>query len=304
VAPGAPNEETLVQQATPAIVTKTSAATIPSFSSASDDITLSGIGSDSGTLTWSLVGPVAAGSQGCSGVSWTGAPTVKTGTVAINGGSPTDVTAGPVKLMALGCYSWVATLSGASFPGGLTSAAGTPGEVTRVVPYTPALATQAALTKSSGGAHSVTDSITVSGVPTGAPAATLTWTIYGPVAHASNGSCPSGAGAYQSATVAGKGTLSVSGDGTVKTPAVQLVKSGCYSYGDSLAATTLGSAATVAPGQPAETVSMADAAPGPPFAVTGMTPVLFLVGVVLVAGGTVVTFMGRRRRRGRHARAA
>jgi hypothetical protein len=306
VSPGTTAET--VQESIPTIVTKTSAATIPSFSSASDDITISGMGTGSGTLTWSLVGPVAAGSQGCSGVSWTGAATVKTGTTTITDGSPTAVTAGPVQLMALGCYSWVATLTGSSFPGGVTSAAGTTGEVTQVVPYTPSMATQAALATSTGGAHSVTDTITVSGIPAGAPAATLTWTIYGPVPHTSSGTCPSGAGAYQSATVAGKGTMQVSGDGTVTTPAVQLVTSGCYSYGDSLAATTFGSAAVVAPGEPAETVSFSTTPPpphtppGPPFAVTGMTPVLFFVGVLLAATGAVMAFLGRRRQKGRHVR--
>jgi hypothetical protein len=237
-------------------------------------------------------------------VNWSGAATVKTGTIAITNGSPTDVTAGPVKLTALGCYSWVASLTGAAFPGGLTSAAGTAGEVTRVVPYTPALATQAALATSTGGVHTVQDSVTVSGIPAGALAATLTWTIYGPVAHASNGTCPAGASAYQAATVAGKGTTPVSGNGKVITPAVVLVKAGCYSYGDSLAATAFGSAAAVAPGEPAETVSTPAAPHGPAFAVTGMTPVLFFGGVLLVAGGTVVTLLGRRRRRGRHARTA
>ncbi len=302
--PGTPSET--VQLAVPTIVTKTSAATIPAFSSASDDITLSGLGTGSGTLTWSLVGPVAAGTQGCTGLNWSGAATVKTGTATITDGSPTSVTAGPVQLTALGCYSWVATLTGSTFPSGVTSAAGTAGEVTQVVPYTPTMVTKAALVTSSSGTHTVTDSITVSGIPSGASAATLTWTIYGPVAHASNGTCPSGAAAYQSATVAGKGTMQVSADGTVTTPAVQLVTSGCYSYGDMLAATTFGSAAVVAPGEPAETVSFSTSTtpprpPAPPFAVTGMTPLLFLLGVLLAAGGSVVTLLGRRRRP-RHAR--
>jgi hypothetical protein len=301
LAPGTASET--VQLAVPTIVTKTSAATIPAFSSASDAITLGGLGTGSGTLTWSLVGPVSPGAQGCTGVDWTGAATVKTGTATITDGSPTEVTAGPVQLSALGCYSWTATLAGSTFPGGVTSAAGTAGEVTQVVPYTPTVATQAALATSTGGSHSVTDSITVSGIPAGAPASTLTWTIYGPVAHESNGSCPSSASTYQSATVAGSGTMQVSGNGTFTTPSVQLVTSGCYSYGDSLAATALGSAAVVAPGQPAETVSVSTTPPGPPFAVTGMTPVLFFVGVLLAAGGTVVTLLGRRRR-GRHVRGA
>jgi hypothetical protein len=292
--PGTPSET--VQLAVPTIVTKTSAATIPAFSSASDDITLSGLGTGSGTLTWSLVGPVAAGTQGCSGLNWSGAATVKTGTATITDGSPTSVTAGPVQLTALGCYSWVATLTGSTFPSGVTSAAGTAGEVTQVVPYTPTMSTKAALTTATGGNHSVTDSVTLSGIPAGAPAATLTWTIYGPVGHESNGTCPSGASAYQSATVAGTGTMQVTGNGTVTTPAVELVTSGCYSYGDSLASTALGSAAVVAPGEPVETVSVTTTTPGPHFAVTGMTPLLFIVGVLLAAGGAVVTLLGRRRR--------
>ena len=186
--PGTASET--VQLAVPTIVTKTSAATIPAFSSASDDITLSGLGTGSGTVTWSLVGPVAAGAQGCSGVDWSGAATVKTGTATITDGSPTDVTAGPVQLKALGCYSWVATLTGSTFPSGVTSAAGTAGEITQVVPYTPTMVTKAALATSASGSHSATDSVTLSGIPAGAPAATLTWTIYGPVAHESNGRAP------------------------------------------------------------------------------------------------------------------
>ncbi len=289
-----------VQVLSPSIVTKTSAATLPALSSASDHITLSGIGSGSGTLTWSLVGPVAAGAQGCSGLDWSGAATVKTGTVSVSNGSPTDVTAGPVQLTALGCYSWVATLTGDSFPGGVTSVAGTAGEVTQVVPYTPTLATKAAVTTSSSGVQTVQDTITVGGIPADAPAATLFWALYGPVAHLSNGACPTSPASYLTATSAGTGTAQIVADRTVTTPAVQLVASGCYSYGDSLTATALGSAAVVDPGEPAETVSIASSPPGPPFAVTGMTPVLFVAGVLLVAGGGAMAILGRRR--GRHRR--
>ncbi len=188
LAPGTPSET--VQEVSPTITTKTSAATLPALSSASDDITISGLGSDSGTLNWSLVGPVTAGAQGCTGVDWSGAATVKTGTVAISDGSPTSVTAGPVELSALGCYSWVATLTSSSLPTGVTSAAGTAGEVTQVVPYTPTLATKAALATSASGAKSVSDSVTVSGIPAGAPTATLTWTLYGPAAASIERSLP------------------------------------------------------------------------------------------------------------------
>ena len=84
-----------------------------------------------------------------------------------------------------------------------------------------------------------------------APPTTLTWTLYGPVAPVA-GSC--GGLDWTNASVVATSSLPVPGDGTFSTPPVELVTSGCYSFGDTLAATADSVAVSVAPGNPGETL--------------------------------------------------
>ncbi len=248
----------------PVIASQTSIAQLFPHGPVSDSVTITGTNGVSGTLTWSLVGPVAPISGSCTGVNWTGATALPghSGTTPITGDG--TVTTGPVNVNIVGCYSWVDTLSG-NYPTPTTGGAGSTNEVLLVAPHQPTLTTGAAMSSGAGGTKSVVDTITVadsgigSAYGTGAPAsAALTWSLLGPVTPVS-GSCATVDWTAAGVPVKDTGTITVTGDAAYRsTPPTALTVVGCYSYTGSLAATTDSLVATSAAGIPAETVQLFD----------------------------------------------
>ncbi len=252
----------------PTMATTASSPLAYPHTTVTDAVTISGLGAYTGTLDWELVGPVTPVAGSCAGVNWTGAPVLGNGTtpVTIDG----TLTTGPVTVDALGCYSWVDDLTG-TFPGSATVAAGAANEVVLVRPYQPLLATTAALTTGSNGTTSIADTVAVTAAGVGTtgldPSAALTWNLLGPVPP-SAGSCA--AVDWTGAPILDSGTLTVTGDGPLTTPASPLTAIGCYSYTASLPAGTDRLAATSAAGIPAETAILLD----PPTVVTATSSAL------------------------------
>ncbi len=252
--------ETASVPAAPEVTTLTSSATVFPHASISDAVSIEGMGpSDSGTLAWTLVGPVAPIANSCAAVSWAGAPTLSSGSVPIT--SNGSVTTGPVVVDDLGCYSWTDQLSG-TFPGTTTINAGDTSEITLVQPHQPVITTVAPFTAHSTTSKSTRDTITVSGsgigTGGGAPAsAPMTWTLLGPMApHGS--SCATVD--WSAAPTLSSGTLTVTGDGTYETPSTALSAVGCYTFTETLAATADSLSLTTTPGISQETSVLLDPA--------------------------------------------
>jgi uncharacterized repeat protein (TIGR01451 family) len=254
VAPVGVVAETAQVPGAPDVTTVSSSSVAFPHASVSDSVTISGIGTYSGSLAWTLVGPVNPASDGtCNGISWTGAATVGAGTTPISAAG--TVTSGPETVPAVGCYSWTDSLTG-TFPGTTTINAGAANEVVLVRLHQPMLTTTAAVTSGRGGTKNVVDAITLSGSGIGTSLASpqsagLDWTLSGPVTPASGGCASvSWAGAATVAT----GSITVTGDGPYSTPSSDLTTTGCYSYSESLAQTTDGAGAGSADGGTNETV--------------------------------------------------
>ncbi len=322
LAPGDPTET--LYGAPPSLTSQTSAAVLHPNQTVSDRVTVSGTGGGDGTLAWSLVGPVAPVSDSCTSVSWSGAPVVDSGTVALSGDG--TVTTGPSTVGLQGCYGWVDTLTAAAqddFPSPATLPAGSADEVVRVEQFTPTIATTATGGESADGTHTVTDKATVTGTGLAAnpsvPAALLSWSLLGPVPPAAAGCAGVG---WSGAPVVASGTLAVPSDGTYETPGTVISGAGCYTFEERLAGTAIDDPATSAAGLAAETLLLPAAAvevttsggaggsAGATSGATGastatggavlaMTGADFLgiatVGAALIALGSV--FRARRRRR-------
>ena len=117
-----------------------------------------------GPLAWQLVGPLPVPGGGCSAVTgpqWAAATVFASGTKTITGDqSNLTVPAAGTTVGAPGCYSWAETVSGSTFPGTTTVAAGAPGEFFEVQTLQPTLSTTINPSVI-GGVESATDSITV-----------------------------------------------------------------------------------------------------------------------------------------------
>jgi hypothetical protein len=258
--PAGVTTETASVPAAPTVTSVTSSSLVYPHASVSDSVTISGIGvGNSGTLTWTLVGPVAPVSGSCATANWTGAPTTPVGQGTANFSADGTLTTGPVTVGGVGCYSWTDHVAG-TFPGFTDLNAGAANEVVLVQPHQPLVSTTAVVTSGSAGTKSVVDNITVSasgiGTSTAAPqSAVMTWTLFGPVtptAASCNGVSWTGA-----ATVA-TGTLVVTGDAAYATPSTTLTAAGCYSYTESLAATVDSLVGTSAIGLVHETAVLLD----------------------------------------------
>ncbi|MDR1998513.1 MAG: hypothetical protein LBQ06_01025, partial [Frankiaceae bacterium] len=130
--PTAPNESTLVTK--PALETRASAQTAAPGDQITDTVVVTGAAGVAGTITGSLLGPLAPSGGSCAGLDWSTAPTAsKIGPIAITG-SGTYVTS-PITITATGCFTFqeTATFGSASAAGGaapvvVTSVAGIPSE--------------------------------------------------------------------------------------------------------------------------------------------------------------------------------
>jgi hypothetical protein len=249
--PAEPPKVGLVAPSTPTITSGTSGPVTTAYSSLSDQVTISGTGGAPGTLNWVLFGPIDPNNLSCEGLHWSGAPIAASGSFPITGDG--TVTTGPVTLGKGGCYSWGDQLLGTSYPYGAVLPPGSANEQTIATPFPPSIATTAAKAVAADGTQSITDGIVIDGIPVAAlTPSPLTWTLYGPIAPASGGSCDGLD--WTGAPVLDSGSIVITGNGSYQTPAATLTSPGCYSYGQVLPATPDSIEVTQAPGLPAETV--------------------------------------------------
>lgn len=303
--PAEPPKVGLTASITPTMTSQSSAQATNPNQQVTDLVTIANTGDNSGSLDWSLVGPVAPTNGSCSGVSWTGAAVVDHGTIATDGDG--TFTTGPVTLVDPGCYSWVDTLTPTTpgaFPGPVDLAAGSAHEVVLVTLYAPTIVTHQTSTENGDGSVDIHDNVTISGsgigLTPGSPSqGTLTWTLFGPVP-SSGGSCTV---SFTGATVVATGTLTVTGDGTYQTPISTISKPGCYTFDEQLAATADSAASSTLPDVSVETIDLpftpTPTMPTPPqLAMTGFDLVGFIeFGALLLFAGGLMTLLERYRRR-------
>ncbi|MGN6722512.1 MAG: hypothetical protein ACTHJM_07860 [Marmoricola sp.] len=112
-APGEPSETVLIVD-WPKLKTVASAQRIKVPGSIFDTIRVTGVTSGEIDIEWSLLGPLAPGARGCSGLNWRAAPVRSSGRVSSANGS---VRTPSVRLNVAGCYTFrehsVATVTAA-----------------------------------------------------------------------------------------------------------------------------------------------------------------------------------------------
>jgi hypothetical protein len=127
--PAEPPKVGLKSLAVAALTTRATKARGTVGESISDDVTITGLTS-AGTLAWSFVGPVSPRQGSCSGVDFTGANVVKSGTTSV--ASDDTVRVGPVTTSSAGCYSWIQTLSYEVNPGDEVSVTSSPSDAAEI----------------------------------------------------------------------------------------------------------------------------------------------------------------------------
>jgi hypothetical protein len=172
---GAPNEASVVTQATPAIVTSaTTPVTIGS--PISDTATVTGpVGATppTGTVTFTLFGP---NDPTCAGAQLLVPPRV----VPLAGGPPPTANSGDFTPPAPGTYNWVAVYSGDANYTSVTSPCGAPNEASVVNQAVATIVTSATPVVTIGSPISDTATVTGAASPAPAPTGTVTFTLYGP----------------------------------------------------------------------------------------------------------------------------
>ncbi|MFN2505694.1 MAG: beta strand repeat-containing protein [Acidimicrobiales bacterium] len=172
---GAPNETSVVNQATATIAT--SAATPVSIGSPiSDTATVTGAASPApaptGTVTFTLFGP---GDPTCTGAAIFTSPAQ-----LLSGGPPPTAGSGPFTPTAIGSYNWVAVYSGDANYGPATSPCGAANETSAVNQASASIATSATTPVTIGSPISDAATVTGAAAPAPTPTGTVTYTLFGP----------------------------------------------------------------------------------------------------------------------------
>lgn len=252
---GQASETTLVDKHHPALVTTASAQQAAAGDSIHDTVTVTDPGSAPLPMTWTLLGPVAAPTAGnCSGIDWSTAPTVDHGTITVNG--PGDITTPATTLTATGCYTYTEATAGTAATWPATSTPGQAAETVIVAPNTPTVHTTASAQKVAIGG-TLADTVVLAG--TNHQPVTVNWTLLGPIAPSSTTTCQGLD--WSKAPLADTGSLSAAGDGTYTTKATLVKQAGCYTYTESLPATSATAPVTTLPGAPTETTLVTEHQP-------------------------------------------
>ena len=258
-APGIP-EETTLARAVPTLVTQISKQRVVTGSTITDDVMVSGTGGATVPGRWRLLGPVAAvlktpgvpASVTCVGVDWKGAPVAAEGDFTATGDG--TYTVGEYKVVKAGCFTYVESLQAAeddmTVPMDET-AAGIPEETT-VALDNPSLVTQVSDQMAAVGT-TITDAVTVTG--TGGATITGKWRLLGPLTPVLSPQGHTCKGVdWKNAAVAAEGDFKATGDGTYTVGEYKVVKAGCYTYVESMGATsTSNDFPETKPGIPSET---------------------------------------------------
>ncbi len=249
--PGIVSETALVSALTPTLTTVISNQQAGLGAQISDTINVTGGAGSSLDGTWTLLGPVAPADGSCASVTWVGAPTVATGsfTVTLVKGSGTTTTPA-MPLKTAGCYTYTESLTASAGTNAVpTTKPGVVSETTVIGRNVPTVVTTTSAQSASIGV-TLTDDVVVTN--TAGHDIAAVWTLFGPVPPVTSGSCV-GVN-WAAAVVFDSGTLAISGDGTYTTSASKkLVAAGCYSYAETLPATTNTAAVNAQAGVASET---------------------------------------------------
>jgi hypothetical protein len=247
LAPGVPSESFQISANAPSVSTQALVNVASPGETVYDSVFVSGLGSETATYDWTLLGPVPAIAGSCAAIDWSTAPTFAAGDLDVTGDGTYTTT--PVDLGNAGCYTYTGELSATATSDAASLPPGIPAETIRVDAVTPVVTTQAS-TNAAQPPVDVTDEITVVGL--GTQETEYSWELLGPVP-AVDGACD--AVDWTGADSIDSGTLTVSGDGVYETsPPTTLTEVGCYTYIGTLAASDTSNTVVLAPGDPLETV--------------------------------------------------
>ncbi|HWW60819.1 MAG TPA: hypothetical protein VN181_05565, partial [Thermoanaerobaculia bacterium] len=229
----APNESVVVNQATPTLTTQASAG-VTLGNTVSDDGTLTGGVSPTGTITFALYGPNDAT---CS------AAIAFTANIPVSGNGL--YSSGPFTPTQLGTYRWVASYSGDSNNAPVVGACNAPNESVVVSQATPTLTTQASAPVMIGG--SISDGGTLAGGAN--PTGTITFALYGP----NDATC--------SAAVVFTANITVSGTGLYSSGPFTPTQVGTYRWVATYSGDANNAAVAGTCNAPNESVAVSQAAP-------------------------------------------
>ena len=256
--PAEPPKVGIIAPVDPIISTVSSHEETVAYEQLSDQVNIAGTGGGSGTLDWTLLGPIDPVDNACNDLNWSGAPVHASGNVPVDGDGP--VIAGPTAIGAGGCYTWSHVLrsSDPERPFRAVTGAGELNELTLATPYPPSIITTAQLQIGAGGQRSVHDRVVIDNIPAAAPEppSPLSWVLHGPVALTAERNCDGVD--WTGAPIVDSGEIVITGNGIYSTPEVDLSTPGCYSFSNSLPATADSPAAFDIIGQAAEVIPITD----------------------------------------------
>ncbi len=294
---------------TPVVTTTSTLADATVNAQLADQIVISGDDPAVATATgtWSLYGPAnPGGDTTCATTSWVGVKIAASGSfsVALVSGSGSTTTPETV-VSSIGCYTFVETVAAGAHALAASTPEGSSSETVQVATHTPAIVTTTSLRSAIVGA-TLTDTVDVSG--TQGADVVGSWALLGPTTVGADGTCATAA--WGSSSTYDNGTMAISGDGTLTTNATKPIENpGCYTFVETLPATSTTSLVTTPSGLAAETTlvmstptpaaatpSVAGSTPAP-LAFTGFSLARDLeVAAALVVVGILVILLRRRRR--------
>ena len=249
--PGDAAETAIVVPLTPSVSTTVSNQQAGLGAKLTDTVDVTGAAGSSVAGTWTLHGPVPAVSGACTSVQWAGAPVAASGTFTVTlAGGVGSVTTAATTVTSAGCYTYTEALNAGPATAAVSeTAAGAVSETALIAQNIPTLTTTVSAAQPSIGS-TVTDNITVAN--SAGASTTASWNLLGPVAPTSAGTC---AGVdWAGAATFDQGTLAINGDGQYSTaPSKTITTAGCYTYVDSVPATTNTTSVVGQPGVASET---------------------------------------------------
>ena len=242
---GIVEETTRVEKLTPDVTTVASDQRAHVGNRIHDTIDLTGIGQRPVRIEWMLRGPVAPRNGGCADLWWSRAGVADQGAIDVPGDGRYRTPS--TSVTASGCYTYSEEIAETATTHPASSPPGIPAE-TALVLSTPSLSTVASTQRATTGDR-VYDTVKVRGLSPG-DSVWVQWRLHGPMAPR-KGSCQGLA--WSRAAIADQGVFSATGNRDYRSGTTLIKEPGCYTYSESMAATTTTEPANSRPGIAVET---------------------------------------------------